>query len=208
MRIEFLGVSGSGKTFMAERLYPEIKKKYPDICWPSKYLYQNHSHVARNIIKLFYVTIFTLFHLRWVLKLLSVISKTVAGNFSQCCILFFNGTYLKHEIERNKNIVTIFDEGVAQFIWALCLRNRKMLQKDEFQSVIQLFGCPEIIYVICASPRTIAMRIRERGRRVYIQKADDMESAIKCMQEIQNGIIEYFTDLCQAINVVIIENEN
>lgn len=193
---------------MAERLYPDLKKKYPNIRWPSKRLYQDYSHVTRNFIKLFYVSIYTLSHLKWVLKLCSVISDTITGTFSQRCVLSFNGIYLKREIERNKNVSTVFDEGVAQYVWALCLRKGELLQKDEFQSIIQLFDCPEVVYVICASPKTIAMRIRERGRRVYIQKADDMESAIKCMQEIQNGIIEYFTDLGQALKMVIIENES
>lgn len=192
---------------MAERLYPELKKEYPDICWPYKNIYQNHSHTIRNIIKSFYVTSYAILHLIWTLKLWGAISNSISGTFSQRFILFFNGIYLKSEIERNKNTATIFDEGVAQYTWAWCLRNKKMLSNEEFQSVVQLFGRPEVIYVIYARPDTIAKRIRERGRRVYIQRADNLESEIKSMQEIQRGIVKYFSNCSQSIQIKIIEND-
>jgi len=207
MRIEFLGVSGSGKTFIAEKLYPELKNKYPDIIWPYKRLYQNHSHAIRNIIKLFYVTIYSILHFTWFLKLGAVISNSIHGTSSQRFILFFNGIYLKFEMERNKNVTTIFDEGVAQYIWALCLRNKRMLSIEEFRSIIQLFGCPEVVHVIYASPKTIAKRIKERGRRVYIQRTENIESDIKFMQDIQRQIVECFSDCYQKIQINIVKND-
>lgn len=207
MRIEFIGISGVGKTYTAKKLFPKLLQQYPDMMWPLNNLYSHYSWFVRNALKLFHSSIYALAHLKWVLRLKKEIGSIVKGDYIQRLVLLFNGTFLKYALEVNNNRASLFDEGLAQYIWALHLRSKTMPEVGEVENLVGLFGAPDVLYVVKASPSTIAKRIVSRGRRVYIQNSEEMEKVIAQMQEIQKAVVDLLVVCCQGMKSFTIDNE-
>lgn len=208
MRIEFIGVTGSGKTYIANKILPDLKQRFPNIIWPWRELFdKNRSWFLRNIRKAFSVCSFGFFHFCWVTQLQKCIWLYTDTTFVQRITLLFNGIYLKSSLDRNQNCDTVYDEGLMQYIWAIHLRGKDFPSKDEVNLMVGLFGPPNILYVIDAPPEVIAQRIDTRGRRVFIQGSKDMISEVIRMKEICYRIVSLLKDICSdELNIKNIDN--
>ena len=124
-------------------------------------------------------------------------------------VLFFNGIYLCHAFEKYGKYegVSLFDEGVAQYIWAIHFRNRKKIEEDEFEQIRSLYNLPQTLYVVIANSDTILRRMVERNVRDEIRERGD------AMTELENGqrvveMVSQALSIKMGENVVIIDNND
>lgn len=196
MRIEFLGISGVGKTFVATRYCRQLRENKVKFCWFWMDRFSDKGWVIRNFLKFFVVAKEVLVLPTWCWQLRHyLISKEIKDAVGKLR-LFFNGVFLKYAIDEMKEYegISIFDEGVAQYILAVHLRTDQQPSKDEIHRIMRMFGYPERIIVIDAHTQTVARRLNTRGRRAEILKASDQIVEIERMKRVMEIIVSALTE--------------
>ena len=182
MIVEFLGISGSGKSFVATQYCHYLDNKGVNYIWPWKNIYAN-GYIQRNLKKSFAVVKKIITSPLWCFNLFRYLLHQGIYGKRDLPVLFFNGIYLCHAFEKYGRYdgVALFDEGVAQYIWAIHFRNRKNIEEDEFEEIRRLYNFPQTLYVVKANSDTILKRMVERNVRDEIRERGD------AMNELENG---------------------
>lgn len=207
MIVEFLGISGVGKTFIATQYSLYLESKGINYIWPWKNLYSK-GYVIRNLKKALGVSWELITTPKWCIRLFKYLRHQDIRGKRDLPVLFFNGIFLNHAYKKyakTKDVV-LFDEGIAQFLWAVHFRNRKGITEREIQEFLELFSLPYILYIVKASSEVILERMEKRNVR------DEIRERGNAMDEIENGqkavemISQTFSPkLC--CNLVFIDNE-
>lgn len=204
MIVEFLGVSGVGKTTIARKIYGELQEKGIEVEWPWNNLYTDKSWLVRNIFKAIPVVKLNFKQPMWCIKLYKFL-RSQGLEKKNIVQMYFNGCYLKYSLScEKKSEVVLYDEGVLQYFWAVYLRNNMLPNKDKLQAVIDMFGSPDRLYVIQASAEKIYERIVGRGEADEILKNKNVIDKINHMLEVQDMIVGI---LCDAENGFCVEIE-
>lgn len=190
MRIEFLGVSGVGKTTIARKYKANLEKEGKSVLWPTEDLYTKHGWFSRNAWKALAVIAFTAGHWKWVCGYAHFVYAEI-GSVREAGKPIFNGIFLKLMLERAKEDgqVYLFDEGVLQLYWALKLRSGKQVSSAQLEEMASRFALSDQVVNVEADAETIAKRIKTRGEYVRILEVGDLLDAISKMQCVQKEII-------------------
>ena len=197
MRLEFLGVSGVGKTYVATHYSRQLQDNGDNVSWFWKERFADKGWVRRNIDKFFAVTKTAFLSPKWSWELYSYLkSKELKDNVGKMRLLF-NGFFLKYAINLMKDYqgIALFDEGVAQYILAVHLRSPQHPSHEEIHRVMRLLGYPLKIIVVDASTQTIAYRLNSRGRRAEILKASDQMAEIERMKTILETTVSALSEI-------------
>lgn len=190
MIVEFLGVSGVGKTTTAKVYQHNLENQGEKIIWDTYAFYTNQTWFKRNIKKGVVVTKFAFTHLNWTREYFKFAYSNL-NNRSDVFTILFNGIFLKSNLLKAKfdDNIHIFDEGALQHLWAIKLRNKTSVTKTDIKNIESLFGLPEQLISINAEIKTIIVRLKRRGEYVRLMNSDDLYLTIKEMQIIQNEIV-------------------
>ena len=196
MIVEFTGVPGIGKTYLAQSYCEYLSKKGVEYNWPYQYIYKK-GYFMRNIIKL----IFVLGKLVIAPQLLLTMYKTIClfhfSSWKDFVITLFNGFFLKCIIDRQKknDAVLVLDEGVAQFTFSIYNKLGDKPQKRLIKQIMKQYGVPDIIYDIHANITTVINNIdcdrrkrRERNLQSIIRMKEQIEIIVDAFLD-QNGVI-------------------
>lgn len=190
MIVEFFGISGAGKTTIANRYALNMTSKGKSIIWETNDLYSKRNWFTRNVIKSLVVLKFLFNNPRWVFQFYRYI-KTEIKKKRDLGNRLFNGIYLKtlYAKAQEDEVIYLFDEGIAQFLWAIKLRSGKDVSLSDLDIMIDFFGSANQVIVIEADDKTIAKRITQRGQYVRIMDDGNLLDQIKKMRIIQNNIV-------------------
>ena len=190
MRIEFLGISGVGKTTIANKIVSDMEDNAINTVWPWKMVYKEN-WIIRNIKKGISVLFGGIRHIGWTGKLAKLLNS-LNMNKRDAIKLFFNGVYLKESFSKcraDDNIRYIFDEGIIQYIYAIYLRKKTEPEEKIIIELAQLYGLPDYLYVIRATSKTIYSRLINRGRKTRILETDNLLEDIEKLQTIEQQIV-------------------
>lgn len=209
MIIDFLGISGVGKTTIAKQKKEELVQNKNEVIWPWYNIYVEHNWLTRNIKKLYAVTCFSICNFRWVIKLIKILNIFADINLKEKIRVIFNGIYLKKNIIKckNKEAIYLFDEGVCHYIWALYLRSNMPIDEKIITEIINHFYLPNTIVVVDAKNRTIKDRLVNRNVKTKILKSNDLLESIKTNKDNLNIIIEIIKKNYPQINFQYIWND-
>lgn len=205
MIIEFLGVSGVGKTTLAEKYYNELIASKEEVEWFTYKLYKDNSWFKRNIMKASSIFFFLRKNKKWSREYKEFIDSNVS-NINEQFKLWFNGCYLKANLQKAlyKEKKYIFDEGTAQYLWAILLRNKKEVTIEDFKRFYSFFSYPDIIYVVSAKPEIIKSRLISRGEKTKILESDNLLENIDKMRLVQKKILCFFDK--KEVKIICIDN--
>lgn len=208
MIVEFLGISGSGKSFVATQYCHYLDDKGVNYIWPWKSIYTN-GYIQRNLKKSIVVIKKIIASPRWCLKLLRFLMHQGINGKRDLPVLFFNGIYLCHSFEKYGSFagVVLFDEGVAQYIWAIHFRNRRDVKDNELEEIRCLFNLPHTLYVVTADSDTILKRMVERNVRDEIRERGDAVTELENGQRMVKMLSHaFFREMGK--NVIFIDNND
>ena len=182
MIVEFLGISGVGKSYVATQYCNYLEDKGVSYVWPWRSIYSK-GYISRNLKKSFAVLWEMITSPQWCCRLFRYLHQQGINGKRDLPVLFFNGIYLHHALENYDSVdgVALFDEGLAQYLWAVHFRNRKPITHIEMDNVKGLFKLPQTLYVVMANSDVILRRMEERNVRDEIRERGD------AMAEIENG---------------------
>lgn len=208
MIIEFLGVSGAGKTTSAKKIKLLYEKNGHCITWDTYELYSNHGWLERNIIKVIYVFSFSFKNFSWVKKYYVFLRKRL--KICSIAKLFFNGIYLKLMLDRARcdNNIHLFDEGVLQHLWAIKLRECNNIDVNDLIHIKNIFGLPEMVYYIDAEPEKIYYRLLHRNEYTRILAEKDIMSKIVIMRTQCEDMLNILPNLSKNIIIKRIDNNS
>ena len=204
MIVEFLGVSGVGKTTITREKYMELQDKGIEVSWPWNDLYTEKTWIERNVLKLIPVIKYNFKDPVWCVKLYKYLRRQgmKKKNLVQ---MYFNGCYLKFSLSNNNKCqIVLYDEGALQYFWAIYLRNNMLPNKESLQVIMDMFGTPDCLFVIQASAETIYERIVKRGESDEILKDRNVINKIEHMLKVQDMIVGI---LCDPENRFCIKTE-
>ena len=206
MIIEFLGVSGVGKTTIGKQLRRKLEEEGWEVVWDTYNLYAHHGWLSRNIRKGYAVVKYAITHKKWVQGYKVFLSKSIKKR-SDIRSPLFNGIYLKTRLEkaRTDNKIHIFDEGALQYLWAVKLRGVAAVSGSDIRDIERYLGLPDELIVVEASVETIASRIEKRGEYVRIMKDGNLKKMIIKMKGTQQKIVH---ELGCRVKVIYIDNDS
>lgn len=206
MIIEYLGVSGVGKTTLAEKDYIKLLEDGKCVYWYSKDLYKNRGWLIRNMIKAGHVLLYSVGHLKWVIEYRDFLNAHIP-NKKDTYTLLFNGIFLKKmlSLNRSPDDIYIFDEGVLQYLWAIYLRSRQEINKKDILKIKGLFGLPDKVKVLYASTNTIERRLLGRNEFTQILKTSNLHTRIEYEQKRINQLL--FLLKRENVEIEIVNNE-
>ena len=189
MIIEFLGVSGVGKTTIAKGFKKLFEDEGKTVVWDTYDLYEKHGWFGRNIIKCIRVVLYSIKNIQW-LKEYKAYLLDQMNSKRDIRNRLFNGIYLKSLLTKaeNDSCIHIFDEGSLQYLWSIKLRGKKPISQRDIDIVGNLFGIPNQVIVVYADAHLIAERIKNRGEYVRIMNEGDLIESINKMLGVQNTI--------------------
>lgn len=194
MIIEFLGVSGVGKTTVAKAYKQKLEKEGKVVIWDTYDLYAKNGWLIRNLKKSFTVLIFGVLNPRWVKRYKIFLDKNIS-NKRDIPKPLFNATFLKALLVKAKkdDKIHIFDEGALQYLWAVKLRNDncKWIRKQDVNAAIDFFGLPDKLIVVNASVKTIVTRIKQRGEYVKIMDYGNLNETVTAMNHLKDEIVSF-----------------
>lgn len=205
MIIEFLGVSGVGKTTVAKRLRSKLEENGREVVWDTYDLYASHGWLTRNIRKGWFVIKYAAGHRSWVRGYRAFLSRNILKK-AYIKEPLFNGIYLKSLLEKARldHKVHIFDEGALQYLWAVKLRGISTVSNLDMEDIEKYLGLPDEVIVVEAAAGTIASRLEKRGQYVRIMKDGDLKETITKMQIVQRNIVYNLND---SVKVKYINND-
>lgn len=202
MIIEFLGVSGVGKTHIATMYKEQLEQAGHIVVWDTYKLYKNYGWFHRNLRKLVPAAFYLVSHPHWAAR---VSAQCCTMHLKDRVTIFFNAAYLKTVLlsaALDENI-HLFDEGAIQLLWAMKLRNHEPVQERDIVFIERTFGLPDKLLVISAEADTIEARIRSRGEYVRILDTLHLRDAIVKMQDTQAQIV---SALAERLEIHVVEN--
>lgn len=201
MIIEFLGVSGVGKTTVAKAYKRKLEKEGKEVIWDTYDLYARNGWLVRNIKKAFIVLAFSVSNPKWVLEYKRFLNKNIS-NIKDIPKPLFNAVFLKALLvkARKDGKIHIFDEGALQYLWAVKLRGNKTVSDFDIQMIRNLLGFPEQLISVTADSQVIKDRIVNRGEYVRIQESLDLISTINEMKRIQGNIEKKIENLIDVVS--------
>lgn len=201
MIIEFLGVSGVGKTTVAKAYKRKLEKEGKEVIWDTYDLYARNGWLVRNIKKAFIVLAFSVSNPKWVLEYKRFLNKNIS-NKKDIPKPLFNAVFLKALLvkARKDGKIHIFDEGALQYLWAVKLRGNKTVSDFDIQMIRNLLGFPEQLISVTADSQVIKDRIVNRGEYVRIQESLDLISTISEMKRIQGNIEKKIENLIDVVS--------
>lgn len=190
MIIEFLGVSGVGKTTVAKAYKQQLEAEGKEIIWDTYDLYANQSWFMRNLKKSMVVFKFSFTQAKWIKKYWYFLSDSIPHKRDRVKPLF-NAIFLKSLLldTHKDNKIHLFDEGALQYLWAIKLRGNSTVSQIDMEIIKQLLGFPDKLIVVEASAECIEQRIINRAEYVRIMDNGNLIDTIKRMQFIQKEII-------------------
>ena len=196
MIIEFLGVSGVGKTTLAKKYQSELEYAGRHIIWDTYNMYANNGWLNRNIKKSIVVSRFFIRNHLWVYQIYDYIKGQIASPIDRIGPLF-NAIYLKklYSAAQKDESDHLFDEGVFQLLMAIKLRNSGNVKRGDVLAMIDLFGCPTKIISVNAPASIIASRLVERGEHVKLMEYGEILPKIETMLEVQQSIVDLASEL-------------
>lgn len=203
MIIEFIGVSGVGKTTIAKKYMLDRQNQQESIHWITYDLYEKYNWGMRNLIKLKSVIAFLFFDSKWVISYYLFLVK-MGMKKENLLVTLFNGIYLK-SIRRRvvSNEDYIFDEGIYHYLWAIILRCGKSVTSELILEIEDFFGKPDKLFVIFSEPSQIKKRLLKRGQYCKIM---DSESLIEEIDKMQKEILKISDLVSRDVDVEIIHN--
>lgn len=201
MIIEFLGVSGVGKTTVAKAYKKKLEKQGKEVIWDTYDLYAKNGWLVRNIKKAFTVVVFSVSNPMWVKAYKRFLEKNIS-NKKDIPKPLFNAVFLKALLvkARNDGKIHIFDEGALQYLWAVKLRGNKTVSNSDIQMIRNLLGFPDKLISVTADTQVIKARIVNRGEYVRIQDSLDLISTINEMKRIQGNIEKNTKDFIDVVS--------
>lgn len=201
MIIEFLGVSGVGKTTVAKAYKRKLEKEGKEVIWDTYDLDARNGWLVRNIKKAFIVLAFSVSNPKWVLEYKRFLNKNIS-NIKDIPKPLFNAVFLKALLvkARKDGKIHIFDEGALQYLWAVKLRGNKTVSDFDIQMIRNLLGFPEQLISVTADSQVIKDRIVNRGEYVRIQESLDLISTISEMKRIQGNIEKKIENLIDVVS--------
>lgn len=189
MRVEFSGISGVGKTTVAKKYVEEFRNEGNNVEWPWNLIYSDKIWIRRNFKKSFMVIKMLVSKGSWCLKLHKYL-KTFHLNARDLNKLFFNGAYLKGAIDkcRNHECIYIFDEGVVQYIYAICFRTKRTPDNQMINEAFSLFNRPDELIIVSADSKTIYNRLINRKQKDRIRETNHLLEDIDIFLNIENTI--------------------
>ncbi|MCI8661626.1 MAG: hypothetical protein HFG54_15515 [Lachnospiraceae bacterium] len=206
MVIEYLGISGVGKTTLAEKDYTKLLQGGKCVYWYSKDLYKNRGWLIRNIIKAGHVLLYSVNHLKWVIEYRDFLDAHIP-NKKDTYTLLFNGIFLKKMLSFNKNPddIYLFDEGALQYLWAIYLRSKQEMNMQDILNIKRIFGLPNKVKVLYASADTIERRLLSRNEFTQILKTSNLHTRIEYEQKKINQLL--FLLKRENVEIEIVNNE-
>lgn len=206
MIIEFLGVSGVGKTTVAKAYKRKLEKEGKEVIWDTYDLYAKNGWLVRNLKKAFRVMAFAFANPKWVKEYKRFLNKNISSG-KDILKPLFNAIFLKALLvkARKDDKIHIFDEGALQYLWAVKLRNVhcKSIRKQDVSVAMTFFDVPDKLIIVDASVKTIVTRIKQRGEYVKIMDYGKLEDSVIRMDQIKNDI---FSIVKNIIEFEIVEN--
>lgn len=204
MIIEFLGVSGVGKTTIAKEYKRKLEAEGKWVIWDTYELYANKSWFIRNIYKSVIVVKFCVQNYDWAKNYRRFLEKEIEDRKDFRRPLF-NGIFLKALLVNAKldKKIHIFDEGCLQYLLAIKLRGKKCVTKHDIEEMEMFYGLPDQLVVVDANAEVIVDRIKSRGEYVRIMDEGNLSDSVKNMQYTQDLIVKC---LGNAVNIVIVKN--
>lgn len=204
MIIEFLGVSGVGKTTVAKKYKEMLECEGKEVVWDTFELYEKCGWITRNIHKAAIVAIYATCHRKWVREYYAHLIDNIPNKHERIKPLF-NAVFLKALLHKAKgdNKMHIFDEGSLQYLWAIKLRGNSSVTRYDVDMSEYFFGLPDRLISVNADAEKIAMRIEQRGEYVKIIDYGDLKNTIKRMQKQQQIIV---SEIQNRIEIVEYDN--
>ena len=192
MIVEFVGVSGVGKTTVAREFYGTELEKGKRIAWPRYQLYMKTGWLKRNFIKSASVLRVLSGNPDWAREAMRIFKRLQIATKDRF-ILLFNYLSYKDLFEKSDDprCEYLFDEGVIQLIWAAYLRTRLPVSEECVGQIIKLFQAPDRLIVVDADTKVIAERLRARGTKTRILESRDLCGEIETMKGKLKAIIEF-----------------
>ena len=209
MIIEYLGVSGAGKTTNAKKMYDDMSKRGELVEYARFELYERRSWFYRNCIKSVLVIRVALFNIKWVGSAHQIL-RTLKLSKRDLLTLLFNYCALKSLLDKCNcsKKKYIFDEGVYQIIWATYLRTNIEPSKEIVIPILNMFKIQSKLIVVNADTDLIIERLHKRNIRTKILEYSDLSQKIQAMKNVQNSIIKCASesDIYRACDTIYLEN--
>ena len=205
MIIEFLGVSGVGKTTVAEKYRQDLEDHGNKVVWDTRDLYRKHNWLSRNLRKMVFVFSYGIRNRKWCRSFRKYLAMEIE-NWKDEFRPYFNGIFLKYRLakDRSGESVRVFDEGAIQFLWAIKLRSGKAVTEEDVTQLFRFFEVPDELIVVEAETQKIIQRLEKRGEYVRIMDNGDLADSIEKMRAVQEAIIGF---LPSGIQVKRIRND-
>lgn len=206
MRIEFMGISGVGKTTICKELIEHYKNNEIAYSWSRYELYENNNWLFRNIKKMLYIMRTLYKEIGWCKTVFQIIYNEDISIFGKITLLF-NCLSLKSFIINDEKS-NLLDEGVFQLIWATYMRKNEKTSTELIEKFFSIFDVPDKLIVIEANDIIIEKRLNERNRKTYILSQDNVLECIQQMKRVEDMIINFVIaeNLIDRDQIIYIDN--
>ncbi len=189
MIIEFVGVSGVGKTTFVEKYCYESNNSHVIVVDKKIDSYKNW--ILRNTYRFIKCVPFIINNFNWIGRL-KLILWSLDLRLKDKIVLLYHGIYLKRQIlsclDSNKNY--IIDEGTIHYIWSVFMRLNQAINKDLLLRIGEEISFPDQVYYIDAQTDVILDRLIKRGRKTRILENSNLKDEIQQNRQRLNDIIQ------------------
>ena len=193
MIVEYVGISGVGKTTTVYHHYEHKSHANHGISWPRRKFYENKGWLLRNLLKCGTVLGYSLFHPKWIRSFCRLISQFGIKSIIDNITVVFNGIHLKSMLEKCNaaEVEYLFDEGVFQFAWGIYLRSSQQPTQVAVSHLVYCFGAPDRLIVVEADDDIIASRLVSRASWTKILEDGNLRNKIVEMKKSLSLIINF-----------------
>jgi hypothetical protein len=183
--VEFLGLSGAGKSTVSHRVAEQLRGRGLPVREPTLTLTQKP---GRGAIKSLYVARELILHPLSSLRTL----KSMSATRQRLPVLFrmgFNWLMLSSLMRTHRSSLQLFDQGTFQALWSIGLEARRGTIRDVGRQLVDMIRIPDVVVVIEAGANVVSHRLKVRGG--HESRADLWDSAalnrsLRTMDEVKS----------------------
>ncbi|HEV8481616.1 MAG TPA: hypothetical protein VGR66_12550 [Candidatus Eisenbacteria bacterium] len=203
--VEFLGLSGAGKSTVSHRVAEHLRSRGFPVCEPTLTLALTP---GRGAVKSLHVARELMFHPLSSLRTLKAV-KATRQRWPVLARMGFNWLMLSSLMRTQRPSLHLFDQGAFQALWSIGLEGRRGAVRHLGRRLLATVPAPELVVVIEAGARVVEQRLKLRGGRE--SRADLWDSAalrrsMRTMDEVKS-ILKAMSARPGGPRVVLVAND-
>lgn len=188
--VEFLGLSGAGKSAVSHHVAERLRRRGLPVSEPTLMLAPlgHRRSLRKRAIKLFHVARELVLHPLSSLRSLQSMRSTRQQRLWLLIRMGFNWLMVSSLMRTRRPSLHLFDQGAFQALWSIGLEGRRGAIPRVAPRLVATMPAPYAVVVIEAGPEVVADRLRFRGGRE--SRADrwdpaDVQRSLHTMNEVK-----------------------